>query len=452
MALVLSQRNASEDFYGDDRDRDPLEASEEERYRRRHPPRPHAYYTFVYGPGHDPIAERAGTLPHEWFVRHRGRMTDRMIRKACADATEWGAFALRVLVSNDEERRRWRRNGFVAAETGLTPNGRVCVPSVWDKRYAMIGGVRRERLVCVLHPPEDGPPPGQGRAEEEDDEEEYDDDNNNPDDDAEVVGVLSWRPKPSAALLYNVMFGASLCPRRWSLPYHSMPPSVDSVGFRLFPWSTEGLNNIRAASSDICKLSRSFVLRSVSKADLVLFASDPQTGEIQSVVTVFSDIKGKCLPHEWYVDIACSVKRTRSVVALFEILKVMARANGIQALRLHSIDEALSYWTPVRMFREAETIRDTAGRCLYSVRVAESEPADRGLTRLVLIISESPPPPPRGMIRECVIRRRTPLQPPSSSPQYEIASSDRGSDISTVAPTDDAPPVILLPYHANQGS
>jgi hypothetical protein len=435
MALVPSQKNASKDFYGTDRDGDASEEEEDGISRRRRPPLRRTYnynYEFVHDANNDPIAMWAGTLPHEWFVRHRGGLTDRMIQRLCVEATEEGeAFALRVLVLNDNERRRWRRNGFVPAETGLTPDGEVCVPSVWDKRYVVINGTRYERLVCVLDPLVNGPPPGRERREEREE-----DDHPSDGDSDDAVSVLSWRPKPSAALEYNVLLGASLHSRRWSRPYHSMPPSIDSVGFRLFPWSKACMDKIRTAAFAICKINGSFVLKSVTRADLVLFASHPVTGAIQSVITVFSDAAGKCLPHEWYIDIACSQKRTRSVVALFEILKVMANANGIQALRLHSIDEALSYWTPMRMFREAETIRDATGRCLYSVRVAEPDPADPGLTRLVLILSESPPPPPRGVFRECIIRRR---------PMEEIDTASSGDD-SDLSPDDDKPKAIPLPW------
>jgi hypothetical protein len=230
------------------------------------------------------------------------------------------------------------------------------------------------------------------------------------DDPNQIKGMLTWNPKESAVLFYDAMFGFYQNQNRSGDPVGVFVLPEHQIRFELKPWSNSMEMAIKnaAVNPDTCNLNQHFVSHSIRNADLILFASEPMDDTIQAIVTVFSgfkDTKRKCLPHEWYVDVACSAPETRSVVNLFKILTFMAHANQIQAIRLHSTESAYSYWTNRRMFREAETIRDATGRCLYSVPVLETEPDDPHLTRLVSIISELPLPQPHGEARKCLVHR-----------------------------------------------
>lgn len=122
-----------------------------------------------------------------------------------------------------------------------------------------------------------------------------------------------------------------------------------------------------------------------------------KTREFTSVATIFcskSDhiLGPMCLPHEWYIDVACASPFHRGANnRIMRALTKLALHNCVQALRLHATPQALKYWM-TRGFRQAETIRDAWGRCLYSIENVDM--SKTGLTRLVNVLSESPLPIP----------------------------------------------------------
>lgn len=446
MAIVPFQVGRSE-LYGEDRD-----APMEERYYQKHPKRS----MFTFAPDHtDPLAVRAGTLPHEWFISEYDstRLTERMIRAMCQDVAEQGVFALRVLISlNYNERQKWRHSGFRAAETGLTPDGGACVHSDRDIKYVKIANTRRERLICVLRGvsniPTSSARPNAPRAVEDEDNGSENESDDSP---RGIERLITWKEKESTVLFYDAMFGFGSS--------HSEPPMGDPVvqfalpmhpvRFDLLPWSHSLEAAIVKGAQDVCSINEKFVIDSIRKADLVLFASEPMDDSIQSIVTVFSGFKGekrKCLSHEWYIDVACSATGTRALVKLFEILRFMAYANQIQAIRLHSTRGAYSYWTQRRMFRPSETIRDATGRCHYSVPVPENAPDEPYLTRLVLVITETTPPPPQGDARHCILRNTNRVDNASETTltMHDSLSGDESDMSSSISSSDDG--VIRLPW------